>query len=78
MKRLIDMRSVGTGPLFAFWCTVKAAFESFGGDRSFDSVADFRQAYEMERNFAGLDLENDFTGLDIERYLRLIPEWVPE
>lgn len=64
MKRFVDIRSADIDDdVFAFYCTVVDRFETHGDTQTWVCVDEFVDCFEEG---------------DLERYLSLIPEWVPK
>lgn len=82
MKRFIDLRGQiyndddlpknEQTPVFAFFCTVRDQFETFGGEQNWESIEDFHIAYSCDKK-----IETDNKEL-FKRLRNLIPDWVPE
>lgn len=69
MKRFIDLRGSEIFYNFAWWDTIIDRFLDFGGEWAWSTIDEFTYSFKMD------DVYNDG---DIERYLGLIPGWVPE
>lgn len=75
MKRFIDLRGNEIPYNFAWWCTIVDRFETVGGEMAWSTIEEFKESWESDEELK----ENFLEGIvDINRYLGLIPGWVPE
>ena len=70
MVRFVDLRGNDIGESFAFWNTVPDMFFMFGNNHAWSCIGDFRDDYESSGPHSDIH--------HLERFLRLIPGWVPE
>jgi len=68
MKKFIDLRGNDIIHNFAWWDTILDRFLDFGGGWAWSTIKEFADSFHID---------DPYGDADIDRYLQLIPSWVP-